>query len=357
MSQALTPSQRNVVAASGAAALGSALWNAGLNSVARSLVYGPDRPPVMYVPETPARPRRQLKRKKRSKSKPRMGSGLRRRLKLRKTRRHCTLKRLCNFMNQSVATHKHRVRETASYASADKTVYISGHGTTINDLQTACSNLRYFDSVNNTLVTHDASEGTYQRDIRLAITKFATFANNSSVPTRIEVYSCTPKEDTSIEPPTAFANGLIDQGNPSSVSPLVYIKDSIQLKSSWSCKRVIKKTLRPGAVVSCRWFKKQFSFNFALVDVHNFSYQKRYGGHYFMVRVCGPLGHDGTLTTTQIGLLGAGVDAKYDTHYTFSYDAGKDLHDISINDQSNTFTNGGEIRFDPSGSFRTFVLT
>lgn len=255
-------------------------------------------------------------------------------------------------MNQSLASHVHRQRVTLAYSCGTGQAFTGGSGTTIITLEAACGNLRYFDPVSNTLVVKSASANGYQRDIMARIAKFATFRNNCSVPCMLEVYSCVPKQDTGITPVTAYTNGLADQNNPTSTSPLMHPKDSVQLNALWSCKRVIKKTLKPGGTASCRHFSKQFQYNFALVDEHPDEYQKKYGGHFYMVRLCGILGHDNP-TTININTMPARVDVKIDTHFTFSYDAGKDLHDFSISDLSEVLT-APEAWIQPLASSNTF---
>lgn len=255
--------------------------------------------------------------------------------KLRKTSTRCKVKKLCKFMNQQQATHVHRYRSTAQYTVSNGQQTVTGsvaEGTNAR-LEAAMATLRYFDPATNSLVVANPTSGTYQRDISVRIYRRVTMKNNTNAPVRVEIYSCLPKVDTSIEPVTAFVNGLADQGAPSTTSPLVRFKDSIQLKDLWNCKLVKKTTLQPSQTISATKWHKSFDYNFALIDVHALEYQKKYGGHYWAFVLNGVIVHDAT-TKTLVAQGRGDVDCQFDTAWTFTYDAGKDLHNISVFDAS-----------------------
>lgn len=255
----------------------------------------------------------------------------------------CKVKELQSFMKQQTATHIHRTRTATSCGVTAKVTAIceDDEGGKITDIEAAMANLRYFDPATNALVTADPSTGTYHRDVRVAVFRKLTLKNNYQVPLKVQVFSCIPRDATNVTPKTCHSDGLADQGNPGALSALVYITDSMQLRDMWKCKMVANRVIKPGSQIVATANTPLFNYEISTNDAHNLKYQKKQGGHVFMYRIHGVLGHD--TVAAEYGLLPGRVDHMMDVVYKFNYDAGKDLHDISVSDSSNTFTNSGVV--------------
>lgn len=330
----LVPSRRRtaVVAAPASAALLSA---------AGRYIYNSLRNPPSNMGYAPPR-RRSVKRRRTERKSFTVPRGVPYRKLRRKRTYKCKIKKLCKFMKQQQAIHIHRSRNVKRLTSVVKGANLDCNSTggTMSLHQAAMANLRFYDPNTNTLVTNDPTIGTYSRDMAISIFRSCMLKNNYVVPCMVEVYSCVPKADTSNDPVAFYNSGLADQGNPSNISPLVRFKDSIDLKNMWTCKLVKKKLLMAGQSLYCKNFAKQFDFNISTFDGHNLEYQRLQGGHCWVVRVSGTVGHDSTLV--EVGVMQAAVDIIYDAEYRIQYDAGKDLHDISVADSSDQFTNAGQ---------------
>jgi hypothetical protein len=254
-------------------------------------------------------------------------------------------------MNQQTATHTHRQRVTARYAVGTKVAAVSetATGGTIADIETAMANLRFYDASTNTLVTVSAATGTYNRDISVSIYRKFIFKNNYLVPCKVQVFSCIPRDTSNISPLNLFNNGMGDQGNSDVTNALTYITDCEDLKAVFNVKALVNRVIMPGQTAMCRVATAPFKYTIATNDTHSAPYQRHQGGHVFLIRVTGTLGHD-TVVTSEQGLVTAGVDAMLDVTYKFKYDAGKDLNDYSVNDASDTFTNAGEVGNRPTAA-------
>ena len=284
--------------------------------------------------------------RRRSKKQTKRGRKRKRRTR-KKTASDCDIRKLKKFMRQQQAVHVHRHRAVGVWSTASNIQKVDGIGLTRTNLEDAMKNLRFYDPGSNALVTVDAGLGTYNRDITCRISRFLQLGNNTTVPCEVEVYSCIPKNDVTNTPPTWYTNGLTDQGNPDANSTLMKPKDSAQLRLNWSCKRIMKKTMAPGTRASVAFFGKTFQYDIAMTDVHTLAYQRKYGGHFFMIRLSGKLAHDQT-TSTLVGLAEARVDYKIENHYRFTYDAGKDLEDYSISDGLATMGNARQRNYQDS---------
>lgn len=257
----------------------------------------------------------------------------RKRRKRRSTK--CKIKKLCKFMKQSMAVHSHRIRDTHSNscgANANNFIGYQANGT-ITALEAAMANLRYFDPGTNALVTANPAGGTFQRDINVSIWRRMLVKNNYQIPVYVELYSCIPKVDGSSTPVSLYTSGLADQGDPTNTCVLLNFKDSIDLKNMWECKLLKRGVLKPGSSFIGTRYHKEFEYNFGVTDQHADLYQRRYGGHSWVIKLSGVLGHDPGAGTLVGGAAGQ-VDAEEHTIYTFKYDAGKDLHDITCVDNA-----------------------
>lgn len=252
------------------------------------------------------------------------------------------VKEIKRVLNSQRAIHVHRVRTAFDLDAAVNSIAMNSTAYTIANLESAMANLRYFDPGTNALVTASPASGTYSREILVKKVVYKIIArNNYQVPCRLTLYACRPKIDTSVTPSTYFFNGLTDQGNPTNTSQLVHLTDSQEFKDAWSIEKSKQFVLKPGEEVSMYHSLKPFSYDFSLSDTHTLSYQRKANGFSWIQRVEGILGHD-TIADEQ-GFLAASCDFAPEVKYEFNYDAGKDLHDISISDNVSTFTNAGVV--------------
>lgn len=252
------------------------------------------------------------------------------------------IKKFCKFIDQQTAIHIHRDRQSARLIATPGSHALADYdfGGSITSHEAAMANLRYFNPATNTLVTANPAIGLFHRDINMSIFRKLTLTNNYQSRVEIRVYKCHVKSDTSNRSTQLYTSGITDQGTAPTTSPLLYPTDSDNLTDIYSVKQVCKRVLCAGQTCVVTDMQKQFSYDFSVADVHPLLYQRKLGGFQWMVRVEGTLGHDNT-AITQIGLLFGGVDLMFDTTYKFQYDAGKDIHEYSVNDQSTTvFTNG-----------------
>lgn len=253
------------------------------------------------------------------------------------------LKSICNFMKQQTAIHVHKQRAVSKLVCpANEAAYDErSYGGSIANHETAVSSLRYFDPGTNSLVTADPSVGTYERDIEMSITRKITVKNNYDAPVYVIIYKCTPKFDTGNGPIHYMDTGFVDQGvvAVSKASPLMFPKESIQLRQAWTL-HPVKRLLQAGQEMTVYSHQPTFKYNFATNDTHNVAYQRKQAGFNWLVRINGKLAHD-TAVITEFGITQCGVDLMWDTTYTMKYAAGKDLHDFSIVDNTTGFTNCG----------------
>lgn len=256
--------------------------------------------------------------------------------------------KIARALESERATHTHRERLTFRIlANPNEATYTSNSALgTVSALEGMMSNLRYFNPATNTMVTADPSVGDYQRDILIKSLVYNTkVSNNYQIPCELRIYAMRPRADTNVTPAQYFQQGLADQGNPSVVSPLVYPSDCEILQEQWKVVKSAKKILYPGQSLNLSHSLKEFQYDFSHVDTHATDYQERYNGFSFAYRLEGVLGHD-TVQDEQ-GQLQAGVDVQIDTKVVFEYDAGKDIHDITVNDVSDSFTNVGVVSSKP----------
>lgn len=297
-------------------------------------------------------------RKMKSKSRRMNNRRARRNYRPKKRTMKTKVDKLCQFVKSRCATHIRRQRDTSRCVAQTENlmpICLWDKGGTIADIETAMASLRYFDAGTNSMVVANPALGQYNRDIVLSIYRKLELRNNYHTAMKLLVYSCTPKTDTSVDPRTAFTDGLIEQGNPlPNTTSLLKFTDSHVLMDLWNVKRLVQKRLEPGQHVVVTTNTPGFRYDFATVDDQTVLYQKKYGGHAFIIRVEGVLGHDQTLV--EIGVLPGGVDILSDITYKFTYDAGKDVHDVSYVDNSDSFTNIGRISQKPIAQQQVTII-
>lgn len=272
---------------------------------------------------------------------------------------------------------KKQVRELRRLANSDMGVHVhrfrrTDHLTTVNNEQahkqeTACAStkienvlaeLLYYDPSNpSILIKSDGSTGTYHRDYFFTkVTSRIVCRNNYQVPVRLSLFSCVPKADTSINPNTAFVNGLVDVGDVPGNSPLAYLHDSQLFNDLWRIRASKKIVLQPGQQCVMNWTSKPFQYDPSLLDSHNFSYQPVFQAMAWQIFINGVIGHDSVDILAQ-ATLAAGIDYMVDSIFTVKYPAGVDLRQMSIDDGSATFTNLALVTNKPVAENQSFSLT
>lgn len=232
-------------------------------------------------------------------------------------------------------------------SSVNQSTVSSVNSVGCTELEAVLGQLRFFDSATpGTLIQASGATGTYMREYHFKnISSSIKLVNNYQVPVEVQMFVCSPKEDTSIPPATAFTNGLADVGNPSSTSRLVFVTDSSEFNHLWSIKLSKKARLEPGQSLNSIYSIKDCFYDPSVFDSHALEYQRKFKNYSIMIRVSGVLGHDTSLD--QQGHLQAGIDYSIKTTYNVEYDAGIDLKFIVVNDLSDSFTNGGVVSEQP----------
>lgn len=252
------------------------------------------------------------------------------------------MKKVKCFINSRTALHTRRVRRSGTLSSlVNKAAYASDStlGTLVS-VEGSTASLRYFDPATNTIVTQSPGVGTYQRDICMSIHRKLKVRNNYQVPCHVQIWSCVPKDATSLSALSCFNSGMADQGNPDTASPRIYFTDSMDLKNIYNIQCLVNRRLMPGQEATAVSVAKRFDYTYAANDVHNLTYQKKQGGHNFVIRIVGEISHD--TVQAEVSHNAAGIDWIFDGVVRIEYDAGKNLTDYSLDDNTpNAFTNSG----------------
>lgn len=272
-----------------------------------------------------------------------------------------TISELKKVAESDQGTHIHRYRACADIEQTASLSKFAANGNslqfnTITRLEEVLSELRYYNpSAPLTLIQASGTTGTYHKDFyfKQAYHRFDV-VNNYQVPVKVSAYCFLVKESTSIAPETAFTNGLTDVGNPSSTSCLVYPTDSPQLTELYRTASSKSTTLLPGQSISLIQSSKPFQYDPSLSDSHTSEYQKVNHAGSFGVRVEGVFGHD-TIADEQ-GTLPCGVDVRITSTYQVIYAAGADIKFITIDDNSQTFTNAGVVSSMPVADNQSFSV-
>lgn len=272
-------------------------------------------------------------------------------------------KRVANIsrtLKSDQARHTNRFRYaanlTASVAQVNNSAIMKFRTT---EIETAMANLRYYDpSVPGTLVTANASTGTYNRQIHFeSVYDKLTVRNNYQVPVLVRIWSCTPKADTSIAPDSFYSNGVTDQtiGPIAVTSPLLYPTDIDDVTNNWSFKVAKNILLQPGAQTSVHRFAGPFDYDPSNVDHHNLVFQKKYKAHTWMLRIEGVGAHDSSLA--QYGTSASGIDYIGERKCVITYDAGVNLTDFSEDDSTTaSFTNAAMVANKPVSDNQSYSV-
>lgn len=266
------------------------------------------------------------------------------------------LTKMCHFMKQQEATHTRRERYTGSVKSLTNTRTYGNVCFNLGTLQGAMNALRFYDTATDTMKTIDLANGTYNRDVNVSIYRKLTVRNNYHVPCVVSVYSCTPRDSTNNLLLSAFTGGLADQNNPASNSDLMTLKDSDDVKKIWSIKTMFSGVLRAGRQKTFANSVRRFLFDISKNQFDTNQYQKKQGGHCWIISVSGVVGHDSVVGTQQ-GHIDSGVDYSATATIKIHYDAGKDLNDFSLVDGATAFTNVGRITNQPLAAQQNYQIT
>lgn len=226
---------------------------------------------------------------------------------------------------------------------------------TLTKMELVLAQLRYYDPSNPaTLIVAPGATGSFQKDFFFDLAHHKiTMRNNRQVPVRVRGYIFRVKEDTSIAPATAFTQGLADVGAPSATSALVYPTDSNQLMEIWRIAKSCNVILQPGQQKVMTITSKKFVYDPSISDSHGLAFQRSFDGSNFSVRVEGILGHDNTDSSEQGNLQGA-IDVQIDSTWNVLYPAGADIKFIFVDDNSESFTNGGVVANKPTSALQAF---
>lgn len=241
-----------------------------------------------------------------------------------------------------------KYRNTARcLAAVNQQTHLGVDGNSINNYESVLAQLRFFDSATpGTLVQASGVAGTYNTTYHFkSVYATGMATNNYQVPCVCTLYWLCPKDDTTIDPVTAFTNGLADIGNPSSSSQMVYLSMSPQFGELWKICSSVKRTLMPGQSITSNFAVKDVYYNPSVVDSQTQTYQRKYKCFALVCRVDGVLAHD--TSADQQGFSQGGVDIMYQCNYKVHYDAGGDLTYVYLQDNSDTFTNGAVISSKP----------
>lgn len=289
------------------------------------------------------RKRRARTRRRANKMKPLKSRSAKEQVRLAKL--NTRVKNLSRSMKSDQARHTHRLRYTntvgASVAQVNNSDIMKFRTT---EIEQAMANFRYYNpAIPGTLTTADASTGTYNRAIHIeSVYDKLTVRNNYQVPALVTVWSCVPKNDTSIAPTSFYSSGVTDQTISMAVtSPNLYPTDIDDVRNNWSFKRAKQMLLMPGRQFVVTRSAGAFDYDPSNVDHHNLVFQKKYRAHQWCLRVEGVTGHDTTLG--EYSSLAAQVDYVGERKTVFTYDAGTNLNDFSETDAAGTFTNGGVV--------------
>lgn len=263
------------------------------------------------------------------------------------------LKRLAKA---DMGTHIHRIRMVDTIkASENNQQYSHLFANNVAILQDVLSRLKYYDPSNPTaLLTADGDSGSFQKEFYFSkVHSKIVVRNNYQVPCEVRVYSLTIKDDTSVNPTQVYEDGLVDMGSPSPTSPLLFLTDSKVFRDTYHILKSKVVHLDAGKECTMSWTAKPFSFDPATFDVHNRQYQTAYKAMAWMVFVRGTVAHDALGSDT--GTSSAGVDMLVDVVLEVQYPAGADITQISVDNQSDVFSNGALITNKPMADNQPFT--
>lgn len=218
--------------------------------------------------------------------------------------------------------------------------------TSTASLESVTTQLKFFDPANPAvLVTASGSAGTYQRNIRFkSITQTLLLRNNYQQDCKVKVYYCAVRDDTDQTPVQAWAAGVTDGGNLTSVNDsLQYPTDYSLFKDLYKTKVVLNTVLSPGQSATCSNTEKDVEYDSATVDTHGLVYQKEYKNGAFLVVIEGTLCHQ-TTNFFSVGNGKAAVDIISKVTYIVKYNAGININYIYAQDNTTALTESTSVQ-------------
>lgn len=267
------------------------------------------------------------------------------------------VRELKRTVNNEQGTHITRTRDTGRVLSlVNQSVKTGVDANKASVLETAISVLKYYNPADPAnLTTAAGATGTYVRKFRFeTIYSSMSIVNNYQVPCKATIYLVEPKGDTSVTPTTAFTDGLTDVGGISSTSPLVYLTDSPVFNELWRIVKSTSKRIEPGRGLTLTHSVKNLLYDPAYHDSHTSTYKKSEAAYSFIIMVEGLLAHD--TAANEQGISFAGVDYVLDSKWVVKYDAGVDLIQYTITDNSDTFTNAAVMSAKPVADNQSYSV-
>lgn len=238
---------------------------------------------------------------------------------------------------------------TLIYRITDGAVQISNVNTagnesfslnTTTEIETVLAQLRYYNpSSPATLVTADYTTGSYSKKINIkhSVCK-VTVRNNYQTPCIVRCWKMHVKTDNSINPETAWSNGLADISNGGLNDIHMYPSDSPQFTDLYKSEKEISIYLNPGKERTFSISCKSVHYDPSVVDSQTDTNQKGCSTKWMMFNVAGVISHDSS--AAQYGCIGCGVDFLVKKTYVVEYEAGANIKYIYLSNNLDAFTNG-----------------
>ncbi len=252
------------------------------------------------------------------------------------------VKRLEQNVSTVIANHQHRREDYTSVTTVAQN-QTSYHFIEINTqarLESALGNLRFHNpSVPGTLITADLTDGTFNHEISVdSIHSRFECKNSYGSEIVFKVYACRYKKSSDLNVSQAIIDGLTDRviGNGTN-DPLIYPTDSEVFSHMFDVKSYGTTTLAPGETRVYKYDVKRFKYNPSKDGADNHVFDIHAKPCLWLIRLSGAMAHDAT-DATKVGQGTGGIDTKNNIKYHFSYDAGVNLDDISVDYNGATFT-------------------
>lgn len=200
------------------------------------------------------------------------------------------------------------------------------------------SGLKYYNPSNpSTLITADASTGSYSKDFLVkSLYSKLTVRNNFQTDCTATVYLCVVKTDTSQTPLGSWNDGIdTDAGSVTSTTELAqYPSDFDVFNSTWRIEKSVRKDLSPGQSFECSHSLKDLEYDPALINEEDAVYKKNDKSSAWLVVVHGTISHD-TAVNNKVGYAPSGIDMVQSSTWKVEYNAGVNLSYVdSVNDLS-----------------------
>lgn len=207
-------------------------------------------------------------------------------------------------------------------------------GIIVTDLEAALTGVRFWDSsvAPGSFTTGDLKGPESQQCQIASLDSKITIRNNGVVDCYLELYLIVPKVDGSITGIAAYESGMGDQQGATHTAVNSFLTDSEQFKALWKIVQSKKILLIAGRETSLSYHFGSFAYNPSIFDDHSDTYQRKLGGHSYVIRLSGVVSHIvGTPTT--LGSGACSVDMYRDQKIVVKYDSGgPTLRDIHLED-------------------------